>query len=355
MTKIRLFVAASAITLLSAGAAHAGGTINIVSWAPPSHSINAKVWPWWGNCIKKATGGSVTWKIEYHKGHPKLLFDRVRTGSADASWIFHGYSPGRFPLEQVVEMPGLGVNAEAASVAYWRVYQKYLAKAGEHKGTVLIGLTSHGQGVLHTRKPIRSWADVKGLKIRVPGGVGTQVIKLLGGTGVGVPAPQVYETLAQGVADGIIMPMETKKSFKLAEVAPYSLIVPGGMYYGAFAFIMNPAKLKSFTPAEQKAVMGCSGEPLSRVAGQAWDAADAAGLAFAKKSGNHIRTADDKMTAEFYNIVSPIETKWIAEANKKGVNGAAALADMRTIAKAEMDKINAKKAMMMKKEKMMKK
>lgn len=345
MTKIRLLGVMSALALLSAGSAHAGGTINIVSWAPPSHHINAKVWPWWGECIKKATGGSVTYKIEYHKGHPKLLFDRVRTGSADASWIFHGYSPGRFTLQEVVEMPGLGVNAEAASVAYWRIYQKYLTKAGEHKGVVLIGLTSHGQGVLHTRKPINAWSEVKGLKIRVPGGVGTEVIKLLGGSGVGVPAPQVYETLAQGVADGIVMPIETKKSFKLAEVAPYSLIVPGGMYYGAFAFLMSPAKLKSFTEAEQKAVMGCSGESLSRYIGQQWDLADKDGLAFARKAGNKIRTADDKLAAEFFNIVSQIETKWVAEAAKKGVDGAAALAELRAVAKAEMDKIAPMKAM----------
>jgi len=115
---------------------------------------------------------------------------------------------------------------------------------------------------------------------------------------------------------------------------------------------MNPAKLKSFTPAERKAVWGCSGERLSRVAGKLWDAADKAGAAWAKKDRkNRILVADDKMAAEYFNIVSSIETKWIAKAAKKGVNGRAALADMRRFGKAEM----VKEAMMMKKNKMMKK
>ena len=265
------------------------------------------------------------------------MTDRVRKGSADASWIFHGYSPGRFVLQQVAEMPGLGVNATANSVAYWKVYQKHLKKANEHKGVHVIALTTHGEGVLHTRKPIKSWADVKGLKIRVPGGVGTAVIKALGGKGVGVPAPKVYQTLAQGVADGIIMPIETKKSFKLSEVAPHTVIVPGGMYYGAFAMILSPAKLKTFTAAEQKAVWGCSGVKLSRIAGKLWDEGDRAGMAWAKKSkGNTIRRADDKMAAQFFNIVSQIETAWISKASKKGVDGAAALADLRNWGRAEM-------------------
>lgn len=346
MKIIRLIGATSVVALMSSGPALAGGTINIVSWAPPTHFINAKLWPWWGNCIKKATGGSVKWRLEYHKGHPKLMTDRVRKGSADASWIFHGYSSGRFVLQQVAEMPGLGVDAQGNSVAYWKVYQKYLKKANEHKGVEVMGLMTHGPGVLHTRKPITKWSQVAGLKIRVPGGIGTAVIKALGGKGVGVPAPKVYQTLAQGVADGVIMPMETKKSFKLSEVAPYSMIVPGGMYYGAFALIMSPAKLKSFTASEQKAVWGCSGERFSRVAGSLWSKADRDGAAWAAKAkGNRIRTADDKMAAEYFNIVSRIETDWIAKAAKKGVDGRAALADMRAYGKAEMTKA----MMMMKK------
>ncbi|MHA1538024.1 MAG: TRAP transporter substrate-binding protein [Alphaproteobacteria bacterium] len=336
MKIIRLIGATSVVALMSSGAALAGGTINIVSWAPPGHLANAKMWPWWGNCIKKATGGSVKWRLEYHKGHPKQMTDRVRKGSADASWIFHGYSPGRFVLQQVAEMPGLGINARAASVAYWKVYEKYLKKANEHRGVLVVGMTNHGPGLLHTRRPVNKWSDVRNMKIRVPGGIATVVIKLLGGKGVGVPAPKVYQTLASGVADGVVMPMETKKSFKHAEVAPYTLIVPGGMYYGGFGLIMSPAKMKSFTAAEQKAVWGCSGERLSRYSGGLWDAADKLGLAFGKKLGNKFRTTNDKMTAEYFNIVSVVEAAWVVKANKKGVDGKAALADMRRFGRQEM-------------------
>ena len=92
----------------AAGAANAQTTLRISSWAPPTHHINAKMWPWWGKCIAAATDGRVKTKVLYKLASPLRQFDLVRTGVADASWIFHGYNPGKFLATQVVEIPLLG-------------------------------------------------------------------------------------------------------------------------------------------------------------------------------------------------------------------------------------------------------
>ena len=212
--------------------------LNISSWAPPTHHINAVVWPTWGKWVEEATEGRVTTKIEYKLASPLKQFELVRDGVADAGWIFHGYNT-RYVATQAVEMPNLGTSAEAASVAYWRVHQKYLAKADEHRGVTLIGLTSHGPAVIQTKSALKDLGDLSGQKIRVPGGVGSLVGKALGVTAVKLPAPKVYEALSSGVADGIFKPIETQKSFRLKEVVPFVTIMPGGLYYGSFAFIMN--------------------------------------------------------------------------------------------------------------------
>jgi TRAP-type C4-dicarboxylate transport system substrate-binding protein len=255
-------------------------------------------------------------------------------GGTEVTWVPHAYNAGRYTLQQIVDLPGLGANAEAASVAYWRVYQKYLAKAGEHKDVVLLGLMTHGQGVLQLRKPIKKLSEVEGMKIRVPGGMGTEVVKLLGAQGVAVPAPKVYETLAQGVADGVVMPVETKKSFKLYEVAPFTLVIPGGMYYNSFGILMNKDRFASLSKQDQDAIMSVSGEKLSRLGGQEWDGADNEGYALIKEKNLPLVTADPEMTAEYFNLVSKLETDWIAKAREKGVDGAAALAELRAIAKS---------------------
>lgn len=334
MTRIGVIGAASAFAAaLLVNSAHAETVLRISSWASPKHGINSIVWPTWGKMVEKATEGRVKTKIEYNLGSPVAQMDLIRDGVADVMWTFHGYNPGRFFLTQVVEMPNLGASAEAGSVAYWRIFNKYLANQRIHQGVKVIGLTTHGQGVIHTRKPLKSIADLKGMKIRIGGGIGGEVGKKLGVVGVRVPAPKVYETVAQGVADGVFMPMETKTSFKLKEVAPYSTVMPGGLYFGSFVFGMNPDKFASLSKKDQEAVMSVSGEVLSKLAGQMWDKVDAVGLADSKKSGNTIADANAADKAAFDKMAAEIEQEWIAKAAKKKVDGAKVLAELRKIAR----------------------
>jgi len=306
--------------------------LNISSWAPPTHHMNAVVWPTWGKWVEEATEGRVTTKIEYKLASPLKQFELVRDGVADAAWIFHGYNT-RYVATQAVEMPNLGTSAEAASVAYWRVHQKYLAKADEHRGVTLIGLTSHGPAVIQTKSALKDLGDLSGQKIRVPGGVGSLVGKALGVTAVKLPAPKVYEALSSGVADGIFMPMETQKSFRLKEVVPFVTIMPGGLYYGSFAFIMNSDFLAGLSEKDQAAVMSVSGEQLSKLSGQQWDAADTAGLAAAKEAGTTITTASADVHKKYLAIMAPVEAGWLERANKAGIDGKAALEELRAIAR----------------------
>ena len=306
--------------------------LNISSWAPPTHHMNAVVWPTWGKWVEEATEGRVTTKIEYKLASPLKQFELVRDGVADAAWIFHGYNT-RYVATQAVEMPNLGTSAEAASVAYWRVHQKYLAKADEHRGVTLIGLTSHGPAVIQTKSALKGLGDLSGQKIRVPGGVGSLVGKALGVTAVKLPAPKVYEALSSGVADGIFMPMETQKSFRLKEVVPFVTIMPGGLYYGSFAFIMNSDFLAGLSEKDQAAVMSVSGEQLSKLSGQQWDAADTAGLAAAKEAGTTITTASADVHKKYLAIMAPVEAGWLERANKAGIDGKAALEELRAIAR----------------------
>jgi TRAP-type C4-dicarboxylate transport system substrate-binding protein len=157
--------------------------------------------------------------------------------------------------------------------------------------------------------------------------------KALGVTAVKLPAPKVYEALSSGVADGIFMPMETQKSFRLKEVVPFVTIMPGGLYYGSFAFIMNSDFLAGLSEKDQAAVMSVSGEKLSKLSGQQWDAADTAGLAAAKEAGTTITTASADVHKKYLAIMAPVEAGWLERANKAGIDGKAALEELRAIAR----------------------
>ncbi len=329
-----LLAGAAATALGAAGPAAAQTKLLIGSWAPPTHHINSDVLPTWGKWVQEATKGRVTFEIKYNLAPPPAQFDAARDGVQDVAWIFHGYNPGKYVATQVLELPFLGAGAEAGSVAYWRVHQKYLAKADEHKGVVVIGMMTHGPGVIQSQKEIKSWADLKGMKIRLPGGIASRVGEAFGAVAVSVPAPKVYETLSSKAAEAVFMPIETHKSFRLQEVTQFVLRVPGNLYDGSFAVIMNPKKFESLSKEDQTALMSVSGEKLSAYAGSKWEAADKAGYELAKQKGTKVSDASPQMIEELKKVAATLEADWIKRASGKGYDPAAALKELRETAKA---------------------
>ena len=305
--------------------AKAQETLTISSWIPP-HAVNTVIFPEWIKRIEAATDGRVTGKIEFGLAPPPGQIDLIEDGSADVSWIFHGYNPGRFITTKLIELPGYEGDAEAASVAHWRAYEQYLAEAGEHDGVRVVALMTHGPGQVHMREPITSLADLEGKKIRIGGGVSADVGTALGAVGVQVPAPKVYETLSGGVADGVWMPMETNKSLRLFEVAPNTITMPGGLYRGSFAIIMSEDALARLSDEDREAVLSTTGETLSAMAGKAWADADVAGIENADEVGVTMSefSADDQ--AAFQAIADDIRGRVIDEVAGSGVDAEGAVA-----------------------------
>ena len=329
--KLLTFCVAAGMGTMAAAADY---TLTVSSWAPPTHGINATLWPKLIKMMEDATGGKVTAQIKYRLGPPPAQMDLVLDGAADLSWIFHGYQAGRFTATKLIELPGYEGNAEAASVAYWRVHEAHLAASDEHKGVKLIGLMTHGPAHLHSARKVTSLDQVAGMKLRVPGGVGGDAGAALGATGIQVPAPKVYETLASNAADGVVMPFEARKGFKLTEVAQNVYEMPGGLYRGSFALIMNQEAFDGL-PEDLRSALDerVFGEPASRMAGTVWDAIDVAGRQVTMDTpDNSINPASAADVAAWEEIAAKIRANVLAEIAAKGIDAEAAHA----MVKAEM-------------------
>ena len=329
MNKLAKRVASAAVAVAAStgvSAADAEYTLTIASWAPPSHGINASAWPNFIAAIEEATDGRVTAEIKYNLAPPPAMMDLVLDGAADLTWIFHGYSPGRFVATKLIELPGYSGSAEAASVAYWRVHNAHLAELGEHRGVKLIGLSTHGPGYFHSNADINSLGDMAGKKTRLGGGLMSDVGAELGLVGIQVPAPKVYETLASGAADAVMMPLESRKGFKLTEVVKNIYIMPGGFYRGSFAMLMNQESFDSLPEDIQQALEeNVFGENLSREFGRVWQQIDDEGRAVTEATeGNAIIDASDDAVAAFQPIAEKMKSKVLNELSEKGIDADAA-------------------------------
>ncbi len=338
LSVIRIALAAYA-ALASAAAAQV--TLNASSWVPPGHPITANMLVPFCADIEKVTGGRVKCNIL-----PKApvgavqTFDGIKDGLMDLSLIVHGYTPGRFALSDAPEFPFMGDTAEVTAVAYERVYERMLASANEHKDVALLSVFTHGPGqIYNTRRAIKALRDLDGLKIRVGGGLVNDIAKALGAVPMLKPAPESYELLSSGVADGLFFPKESALSFKLVPLIKHVTYVPGGLYNVSFAWIANPAKWNQIPEADRKAIQPLLGEALARRSGRAWDAADANGESAVREAGIPIVVASPRFLAEIKAKTEPLEREWIEKkARPKGVDGAAVLKALR----AEIAKLQKK-------------
>ena len=328
----RFQAAAWFVAALAVHPASAQVTLNTNVWVPPQHPIVTQMLSPLCQDIEKATSGRVRCNIlPKAVVAPPQTFDAVRDGVVDLSFIVHGYTPGRFVLTEVSEFPFLGDTAEATSVAYQRVYDRMLAKADEHKGVVALAMFTHGPGqAYNSKRAITSVKDFDGLKLRVGGGVVNDVTRAIGAVPLLKPAPETYELMSSGVADGTLLPKETPVSFKLLPLVKHVTYVPGGLYNVSFAWIANPAKWNTISEADRKAIAPLLGEALARRCGQAWDAADARGEQAVTAAGIPTVRADAQFIADVKARTASLEGEWIEKkAKPKGVDGAAALKAMR--------------------------
>jgi TRAP-type transport system periplasmic protein len=318
--------------MLPAATASSQTVLNVNAWVPPSHLLVADVTMPLCKDIEQATSGRVKCNLlPKAVAAPPQTLDAVKDGLADLSFIVHGYTPGRFALTDVVEFPFMGDTSEAISVAYQRAYEKVLAKHDEHKGVHVLAVFTHGPGqIYNTKRPVTSLKDLEGLKIRVGGGLVNEVAKALGTVPMLKPAPESYELLSQGVADGLFFPKESPVSFKLVPLIKYVTYVPGGLYNVSFALVMNPAKWSQISEADRAAINKLSGEALARRAGQAWDATDAKGEKAIRDANIPIVIASPQFVAEIKAKTGGLEQAWIDKVKAKGVDGAATLAALRS-------------------------
>jgi len=226
------FAGATALTLLAtAGTAVAQNvTLRMSTWLPAKHHLVADTLPTWIKEIEKASGGSLKIKIDPAPiAKPPAQYDVVRDGAADMSYHVMAYTPGPFEIVRGVELPFISPNAEIGSQATYDWYDRNIGFDKEFKEVKVITMMVHGPGAVHTKKEIKTLADLAGVKLRVGGG-GVRMSEALGATPVAMPAPQAYQAIQKGVADGALFPFEAVRGFRLGELLNYHLKIPGGLY-----------------------------------------------------------------------------------------------------------------------------
>ncbi len=339
MKRVILLAGSVALVAGLAGNAQAQTELTFSTWVPLNHPISTYIFNPWFEKVEKDSGGAVKFRtLPKPIAAPNQHYDAVVKGQVDAAYATYGYQPERFMPYLIAELPQLGETAVNTSVALWRIHKKYYENLPIHKDVVLIGVMTHGPGLMHhSKKPILVPDDLKGQKIRVGGDVPKAIVEHFGGVVITQPAPKSYEILSQGIADGIFFPMESVKSFNIYKLVPHTTYVKGGLYSSSFWFAMNKQKFDKLPKPAQDAIVKNGGEVFARMAGAGWDRADKDGHELAKQNGNSYDEVKPEFVKELAKVTANLEADYAAKLDKMGVPGKKVIADFRS----EVSKLNA--------------
>jgi len=321
--KFRQIAAALAVlgTTLSATPASAQTVLKYSNWLPPGQAMRVEVVEPWIAEVEKVTHGRV--KIDTAPkvvGSVSAQFDVARDGQADLVIFIPGYTPNRFDVLEVLQLPFMSDNPEQFAPVADRFFRKNLASFNEFKGVhpLSVYVVSPGQ-LFNSKRALKSIADFKGLKMRSPQPSATQALTLLGAVPVSKPVSETYELLSSGVLDGTFMPPESIPAFKLTDLVPYATIVPGAIYNTVLVLGINDDKWKSISPADRDAITKISGDAFAKGIGRAYANGDRAAFDAMRKAGKSVETLPAPVVAEMKKVLAPIERDWIEKAKKKGV------------------------------------
>lgn len=290
---------------------------------PTNHKIS-QLHEQWCREVEKRTGNRV--KVTYFPSNtltpPTQTFDSVQKGIADIGMSLLAYSPGRFPLSEVLTLPLGYTSGYQATKTANAFYQHFKPK--EFDDFKVLFLHAHGPGLFHTKKQIHSIAEIKGMRTKVNADV-AGIAAALGAVPVTMPITECYDGMQKGLLDALQLPMEGLKGWRFAEVSK-TTIENHGMSYAATIFaVMNKDKWNSLPPDVQAIIEEINKEWIEKQ-GRLWNELDQEAREFALQKGMNIVTATPQEEAEVAAKMVPLFEKYVKGAQEKGLPGQEALA-----------------------------
>ena len=282
--------------------------------------------------FKKHSGGTLSLQVYYGMslgGKARDLIPQVANGVVDMVWTLPAYHAGRFPILTGLELPFIGDSGEQMSQVAWEWLGKYAHR--EFKDFRVVSLNSIDKGILHTSKrAVRKLEDVKGLKLRVAGRYIGMAVKSLGGVPVQMPLPPVYESLARGQTQGMMIPWLITVPFKLLDVTKYHTEI--AVYHTTLLMAMNNNSYNKLSSTQKNAMAKSTGVSFAKHYGKLWDVGAKNGRDTAIKKGNTIIKLDAKEEARWREAAKGAYRAWIDEMNSKGLNGQQMFDELRALA-----------------------
>lgn len=249
---------------------------------------------------------------------PGSVYEDVISGAFDIGWTLQGYTPGRYPLTEVVELPFLFDSSQEGSKVLWRLFEENSALQDEYDEVKVLGLWVTDPGEILSKKSVQQPEDLAGMRIRFAGPMQEAMLNKFGAVPVGMPAPEMYDSLERGIIDGVTIGFSTIESYRLHEVIQ-SMTSGLEMFVSPQVVFMNVEKWESLSPEDQELLASLTGERMALKGGEIYDSGNVKGYGLSVDGGVAIYEALPEVKEQWKSKTAPLAEEWITSVTGKGL------------------------------------
>jgi TRAP-type C4-dicarboxylate transport system substrate-binding protein len=301
---------------------------------PIAFGHSAMVAPW-ADMIEEASNGRIEIDIYpsmHLGGQPPALIDQVRQGVVDIVWTLPGYTPGRFPRIEVFELPFLNAHPIVTNFAMQEFIERHPEEFAEYK---VISVFVHAGQLIHSKVPVRTVDDLRGLKIRIPTRVAGWMVESWGSVPLGTPVSKIPEMLSKGIVDATLIPFEASFGLQVHDLVDYNIFLDdqrSERFNGQVLIIaMNRESYERLAPDLRAVIDAHSGRNIARWMGEVWTNVEKPGREAALASGEFIYLPPPEVAKLRALSEESVAERWIDVVAKKGIDGRPLIAEAKAL------------------------
>jgi len=259
--------------------------------------------------LEKRSNGKYKIKV-YNKsalGSEKETLDQVKIGALEMNRVNISSLNSLCPKSLVPTMPFLFHSVDHMRKVLDGPVGEEILKGCEHQGLVGLAFYDSGARSIYAKKPVRTLADVKGLKIRVQqSDLWVAIANAMGANATPMPTAEIYTALKTGVIDAAENNEPSYEGFKHYEAVKVYSYTEHSM--APEMLVISKVFFDKLSPAEQAMFRETAKESV-KFQRQKWDEQTAKATDIVVKAGAQL--VKDVNKAEFQNAMKPVYAKFI--------------------------------------------
>ena len=264
--------------------------------------------------LSQRSKGAYTIKV-FNKGalgSEKETIDQVKIGALELTRVNISPMNAICPKTQVPTMPFLFRSVEHMRKALDGPAGEEILKSCEEQGFIGLAFYDSGARSIYGRKPVKTIADTKGLKIRVQqSDLWVSLVSAMGANPTPMPIAEVYTGLKTGLIDAAENNIPSYDGFKHFEAVKYYSRTEHSM--APEMLLMSKMVFDKLSNADQDMIRAAAKESVA-FQRKKWDEQEAKSLAVVKAGGAEIIDVDK---ASFQAVMGPVYDKFITTPDLK--------------------------------------